>query len=92
MRAATSRMLTWKSKTPKTLIANVSIEIKDTVDEVWKALVSREIVEKYMLGSQQLSDWQKGTRIVWKKDFNWRKFEGKGEILEIELLRVVPVN
>jgi uncharacterized protein YndB with AHSA1/START domain len=83
LRAATSRMLTWKSKMPKALIANVSIEVKNTVDEVWKALVIREIFEKYMLGSQQLSDWQKGSRIVWKKDFNGRKFEDRGEILEI---------
>jgi uncharacterized protein YndB with AHSA1/START domain len=46
-------------------------------------LVNPEIVEKYMLGSQQLSDWQKGSSIIWKKDFNGRKFEDKGEILEI---------
>ena len=65
------------------LIAKASIEINNTVDEVWKALVSREIVEKYMLGSQQLSDWQKGSSIVWKKDLNGRKFEDKGQILEI---------
>jgi uncharacterized protein YndB with AHSA1/START domain len=67
----------------KNLTAKSSIQINNTVDEAWKALVNPEIVEKYMLGSQQLSDWQKGSSIIWKKDFNGRKFEDKGEILEI---------
>jgi uncharacterized protein YndB with AHSA1/START domain len=67
----------------KTLIAKSSIQINNTIDEAWKALVNPEIVEKYMLGSQQLSDWQKGSSIIWKKDFNGRKFVDKGEILEI---------
>jgi uncharacterized protein YndB with AHSA1/START domain len=68
---------------PKNLIAKSSVQINNTVDEAWKALVNPEIVAKYMLGSQQLSDWRKGSSIKWKKDFNGRKFEDKGEILEI---------
>jgi uncharacterized protein YndB with AHSA1/START domain len=72
-----------KQKLAKTLIAKNGIQINNTVAEVWKALVNPEIVEKYMLGSQQLSDWRKGSSIIWKKDFNGRKFEDKGEIREI---------
>src|SRR6202047_1827674 len=67
----------------KNLIAKSSIQINNTVDEAWKALVNPEIVAKYMLKSQQVSDWQKGSNISWKKDFNGRRFEDKGEILEI---------
>src|ERR1700680_2170071 len=67
----------------KNLIAKSSIQINNTIDEAWKALVNPEIVEKYMLGSQQLSDWQRGSSIIWKKDFNGRRFVDKGEILEI---------
>jgi uncharacterized protein YndB with AHSA1/START domain len=72
-----------KPKIAKNLIARSGIQINNTVDEAWNALVNPEIVEKYMLGSQQLSDWRKGSRIVWKKNFNGTKFEDKGEILEI---------
>jgi hypothetical protein len=36
-----------------------------------------------MLGSKQLSDWRKGSSIIWKKNFNGRKFDDKGEVLEI---------
>jgi uncharacterized protein YndB with AHSA1/START domain len=72
-----------KPRMAQTLIAKCCIQINNTVDEAWKALVNPEIVEKYMLGSKQLSDWRKGSSIIWKKDFNGRKFEDKGEILEI---------
>jgi len=78
-----SKQIADKHTKAKTLIAKSSIQIDNTIDEVWKALVNPEIVEKYMLGSQQLSDWRKGSSIVWKKDFNGRKFEDKGRILEI---------
>jgi uncharacterized protein YndB with AHSA1/START domain len=67
----------------KALTAKCRIQIDNTVDEAWKALVNPEIVEKYMLGSKQLSDWRRGSSIIWKKDFNGRKFEDKGEVLEI---------
>src|ERR1700688_3872333 len=80
----------------KTLIAKSSIQINNTIDEAWKALVNPEIVEKYMLGSQQLSDWQKGSSIIWKKDFNGRKFVDKGEILKFtppkSLTRRLPAS
>ena len=79
----TMKQIPDKQTKTKNLIAKSSIQINTTVDEAWKALVNPEIVEKYMLGSQQLSDWQKGSSIIWKKDFNGRKFEDKGEILEI---------
>jgi hypothetical protein len=45
-----------------------------------------------MLGSQQLSDWQKGSSIIWKKDFNGRKFVDKGEILEITPQKSLKYN
>ena len=67
----------------KALTAKCRIQIDNTVDEAWKALVNPEIVEKYMLGSKQLSDWRRGSSIIWKKEFNGRKFEDKGEVLEI---------
>ena len=55
--------------TTKNLTAKSSIQINNTIDEAWKALIDPEIVEKYMLGSQQLSDWKKGSSIIWKKGF-----------------------
>jgi uncharacterized protein YndB with AHSA1/START domain len=77
------KQLADKHTKAKQLIAKTSIQINNTVDEAWNALLNPEIIAKYMLGSQQVSDWQKGSSIIWKKDFNGRKFVDKGEILEI---------
>src|ERR1700675_4608420 len=76
----------------KPLTAKCHIQIDNTVDEAWKALVNPEIVEKYMLGSKQLSDWRRGSSIIWKKDFNGRTFEDKGEILEITRQKSLKVH
>ena len=56
----------------RNLIARIRIQINNTADEAWKALVNPEVVEKYMLGAQQLSDWRKGSSIIWKKGLNGR--------------------
>jgi uncharacterized protein YndB with AHSA1/START domain len=37
-----------------------------------------------MFGSQVVSDWREGSAIVWKGEYEGRKYEDKGEILEIE--------
>src|SRR3984893_10185251 len=78
----TMKQIADKQMKTKNVIAKSSIQINNTIGEAWKALVNPEIVEKYMLGSQQLSDWQKGTSIIWKTDFNGRKLVDKGEVLE----------
>src|SRR6202521_764669 len=71
-----------KHRKAKNLIAKSSIQINNTIHEVWKALVDPEMVEKYMLGSQELSDWGEGSSQIMKKSLNGKKFEEKGEILE----------
>ena len=63
----------------KALTAKCRIQIDNTVDEAWKALVNPEIVEKYMLGSKQLSDWRRGSSIIWKKDFNGENSRTRGK-------------
>jgi hypothetical protein len=73
------KQIAGKHTRSKNLIAKSSIQINNTIDEAWKALVNPEIVEKYMLGSQQVSDWQKGSTITWKKDFNGKRLWTRGK-------------
>jgi uncharacterized protein YndB with AHSA1/START domain len=37
-----------------------------------------------MFGSQVETDWQRGSAIVWRGEYEGKKYEDKGEILEIE--------
>ena len=65
-------------------VANATIEIDAPPEEVWTALTDPEQIEKYMFGSQVVTDWKLGSPIVWKGEYEGKKYEDKGEIVEVE--------
>jgi uncharacterized protein YndB with AHSA1/START domain len=65
-------------------VASATIEIDAPRGEVWTALTDPEQIEKYMFGSQVVTDWQPGNPIVWKGEYEGKKYEDKGEIVEVE--------
>ena len=65
-------------------VANATIEIDAPPEEVWTALTDPEQIEKYMFGSQVVTDWQPGSPIAWKGEYEGKKYEDKGEIVEVE--------
>jgi uncharacterized protein YndB with AHSA1/START domain len=73
-------------------VANASIEIDAPAGEVWTALTDPEQIQKYMFGSQVVTDWQPGSPIVWKGEYEGKKYEDKGEIVEIEPERRLKVT
>ncbi|HEY2723022.1 MAG TPA: SRPBCC domain-containing protein [Chitinophagaceae bacterium] len=67
----------------KNLIAISETIINAPVEEVWEALVSPAEIKKYMFNTTVVSDWKRGSKIVWKGDWKGKPYEDKGEILEI---------
>jgi uncharacterized protein YndB with AHSA1/START domain len=65
-------------------IAIAEIEIDASPDQVWTALTDPKQIEKYMFGSQVEADWKPGSRIVWKGEYEGKRYEDHGEILEVE--------
>jgi uncharacterized protein YndB with AHSA1/START domain len=65
-------------------VASATIEIDASRGEVWAALTDPEQIQKYMFGSQVVTDWQPGSPIVWKGEYEGKRYEDKGEIVEIE--------
>jgi uncharacterized protein YndB with AHSA1/START domain len=65
------------------LIATAETDIKATPSRVWKALVDPAQIEKYMFGSHVVTDWKPGSKIVWKGEYDGKKYQDKGEILEV---------
>jgi uncharacterized protein YndB with AHSA1/START domain len=65
------------------LIARTQRTVDTSISKVWKALTDPKIIKEYMFGTTVISDWKKGSRIIWKGEFNGKKYEDKGEILEI---------
>ncbi|MGH3036846.1 MAG: SRPBCC domain-containing protein [Gaiellaceae bacterium] len=73
-------------------VATAMIEIEASPDQVWSALTEPDQIEKYMFGSRVETDWQPGSPIVWKGEYEGTRYEDKGEIVEIEPTRRLKVT
>jgi uncharacterized protein YndB with AHSA1/START domain len=71
-------------------IASASVVVKAPPERVWHALTDPGTIAKYMFGSTVTSDWTVGSTITYAGEYEGKKYEDHGEILEIvpnELLR-----
>ena len=73
-------------------VATAETEIDASPDQVWSALTDPEQIKQYMFGSQVETDWQPGSPIVWKGEYEGKQYEDKGEIVEIEPERRLKVT
>jgi len=65
-------------------VATAEVQIDGTAEEVWDALTDPELIKKYMFGSQVVTDWEPGSSIVWKGEYEGKSYQDKGEILEFD--------
>jgi len=72
-----------KTQTMSKLSLETSLTIKASADKVWKGITDPETVKQYFFGTLQESDWQVGSPIRWKGEWDGRKYEDKGNILDI---------
>jgi uncharacterized protein YndB with AHSA1/START domain len=72
-----------KDVSTQNLIAEAERTINAPVNTVWKALIDPALIKDYMFGTTVTSDWTKGSSISWKGEMKGKKYEDKGEILEI---------
>ncbi len=67
----------------KGLISKASTTINAPVGRVWDALTTPEIIKEFMFGTETVSEWRKGSPIVWKGVWEGKPYVDKGEILEM---------
>ncbi len=77
------------NNTNKGLIAKASISINAPVGKVWDSLTNPEVIRQYMFGTNVISDWKEGSPIVWKGEWQGKKYEDKGVILKLEPNRIL---
>ncbi len=66
------------------LFVKNNIEIKAPVSEVWDALVNPEKTQQYMFGCETVSDWKKGSTLLWRGSYEGKEMIFvKGTILDI---------
>jgi uncharacterized protein YndB with AHSA1/START domain len=73
-------------------VATAETEIEAPPKRVWTALTDPDEIEKYMFGSHVVTDWKPGSPIVWKGEYEGKKYEDKGKILEYEPERLLRVT
>ena len=69
---------------PKNFVANASVVVDAPVVAVWDALVDAKAIKQYMFGSTVISDWKKGSKIVFKGEWKGKPYEDKGVVLQVE--------
>lgn len=68
----------------KDLIVRVSVQIKADASEVWEALTNPEMIKQYLFGTETVTDWKAGSRIIFRGMWEGKKYEDGGTILQIE--------
>jgi uncharacterized protein YndB with AHSA1/START domain len=66
------------------LIAKVSITINAPNAKVWNALVEPAAIKQYMFGTNVVSDWQEGSPIFWRGEWQGKPYEDRGVILKLK--------
>jgi uncharacterized protein YndB with AHSA1/START domain len=74
------------------LVAKASTTIGAPIGKVWDALVNPNVIKQYMFGTNVVSDWKEGSTIVWKGEWQGRKYEDKGTILKLQTQRMISYS
>jgi uncharacterized protein YndB with AHSA1/START domain len=64
--------------------ATSSITIGAPIDEVWKAITTPERIKQWFFGVDAESDWEPGSPLIHRGEWQGKPYEDKGEILRIE--------
>ena len=56
--------------------------IKAPIDKVWDALTNPETVKQYFFGSNQETDWNVGSKILWTGEYEGTSYVDKGVVQE----------
>jgi uncharacterized protein YndB with AHSA1/START domain len=64
--------------------AIASILLDTTPDRVWQALTDPAQIREYLFGTTASSEWKKGSTITYSGEWEGKKYEDKGKIIEIK--------
>src|SRR4030043_830847 len=76
----------------KNFIGRAEVKIYARPARVWEALISPEIIRRYMFGTDAVSDWKEGSPITWKGEWEGKHYEDRGVILRLEPERVLSYS
>ncbi len=68
----------------KTFISQSTIAINASPSKVWDALIKPELIKQYLFGTEVTTDWQVGSPITYKGEWEGKTYEDKGKVLQVE--------
>jgi len=74
------------------LTATKSIVIAAPATRVWEALTDPAQIKQYMWGAEAISDWKRGSSLIYRGEWEGKSYEDKGTILEIDPPRRLRTN
>jgi uncharacterized protein YndB with AHSA1/START domain len=66
------------------ITAEATVDIDAPRSSVWQSLTDPASIKEYYLGADVQTDWQVGSPITFKGEWNGKPYEDKGEILAFE--------
>lgn len=66
------------------LLARKTIYINAAIEKVWEGLTNPDLIKQYFFGTQAVSDWKKGSSLIFKGKWEGKSYEDKGTITNIE--------
>lgn len=66
------------------LVAQAEVVIHASQGRVWQALTEPDLIEKYLFGTHVETDWQPGSPIVYRGEWQGQAYEDKGVVLEVQ--------
>ena len=74
------------------IVATAEIDIAASPERVWKALTDPAEVKTWMFGTDLVTDWQVGSPVAWKGEYQGNAYEDKGEVLTYDEPHVLAVS
>jgi len=71
---------------------NTAIDINGSVSDVWNALVNPEKIKIYLFGTEAVSDWKKGSDLIFRGEWEGTEYKDSATILEIEPEKTLKYN
>jgi uncharacterized protein YndB with AHSA1/START domain len=73
-------------------VAQMEISINANPSKVWDALTNPVLIKQYFFGTEAVSDWKKGSSLLFKGNWEGKEYLDKGTILEIEPCKLLRYN
>ncbi len=64
------------------LIVSEKTVINTTAERIWEVLTNPELIKKYLFGTETITDWKIGSKIIFQGEYDGKRYSDHGYILE----------